>query len=211
MTDTEARLRQLEALLLGHPEITEADRRHPTSGCWFCGVAVATEADHEGRCWFPPSPNEPESACLACVLDTHEFGFIDSAARTDREHRDLVVTRLLGRTGWEPGVANMAEWRWFHELTKPEPHPVDRFAWVDLDQLRHVVDPPQHVCDERCPPEHRTVANLRASQRSARVSISIYGPDGRARTGGQARFIDGPNTGKPARFDTIIGSWVLAE
>lgn len=163
MTDTAARLAALERKLLGSSVITEEDRKPPNGvSCPLCGLALATVADHEGRCWFPSEVNGPDSICLECHEDAHELGHSEAEWRHPSEHRDLVVSRLAGRTGTEPGIADQVGWRWFHELTgadRREPAP-QRFGWVDRDQLRQLADPPEHVCTEECMPAHQRLPSV---------------------------------------------------
>ena len=183
---TEERLAALERQLLGQVAVTTEDANHPTGGCHFCGLAVAAFADEDGQCWFPAETNGPDVACFECHGEAHEFDVFGGMWRLRHEHRDVIVSRLLGLRGWEPGIHERVEWRWFFELpaVAPTPPPV---AWGALDELRDRADP--EVPDD--PERHQWLSDLMSPARTPRVRFD----------GKQAIFDEGPHEGQPARLN----------
>jgi hypothetical protein len=143
--DLHDRLAQLEARVLG-PARTgpQFAPEHPAgTGCHYCGLATARCRLEDGTVWFPHAPNASADTCLDCHRDAHEFGNDDTAWRSAREHRDVVATHLVypDRRGWSPGLADVVQLAWYCEVPGADPHPTDRFAYLDVAALRARAEP----------------------------------------------------------------------
>lgn len=117
--------------------------------CQRCGVTRSWEHDPEadrdvGR-WYG-------STCAWCESD-RAWGV---AGRTDVEHRELVVRRLLPAettSGYGFGyLAQTSGFRWWHETPGAPTSPTVRFAYLDRDELaaRLADRPPAFTNREPC-------------------------------------------------------------